>query len=181
MRIQRNALRERISELQRIDEVLGELLDHRRAGGRWDWELVTRVSAAVQQGLVQKGDKQMQEYDSPEEMQREFAELGKQVPPEEIADIERGWTTLLRDVHANLELDPASREARALAERWDVLQQATMAGFRGNEKLAATVAEGYRRGRYAAIEGTPRPEDFAFIKTVHEARNDEGEGRTRIE
>src|SRR3712207_453340 len=57
IRIQRGALRDRISELERIQAALDELLERRLATGRWAWELVVKVSAAVQDGLAQKGEK----------------------------------------------------------------------------------------------------------------------------
>ena len=47
----------------------------------------------------------------------------------------------------------------------------TMRGFRQDEKLVNTIAEGYRQARYAHIDCAPRPEDFAFIERVAKARD----------
>lgn len=170
IRIQRGALRDRISELEQIEAALGELLERRLASGRWDWEMLTRASQTVQKELEQKGDKQMQEYYSPEEMKRQFDQLGKQIPPEQVRDVERRWSALLAEVRANRHLDPASPKAQELAERWDALLQETVQGW--DQKLITSVAEGYRQGQYADIEDAPRPEDFTFIRRVHEARSD---------
>src|SRR5918992_700675 len=42
MRIQSGALRDRISELERIEAALGELVDRRLATGHWAWDLVAK-------------------------------------------------------------------------------------------------------------------------------------------
>ena len=57
-----------------------------------------------------------------------------------------------------------------MADRWAALTERTMRGFQGDPKIGATIAENYRQNRYAHIEGAPTPEDFAFIRRVHEAR-----------
>lgn len=176
LRIQRMALRDRISELERIDSTLGELLDRRLETGQWVWDLVAKASAAVQKSLEQKGEKQMQEYYSPDEMRQRFDEIGERVSPEEIRDIEQRWTALLREVRSSLHLDPASPEARDLADRWNALQQDTFRHYPDDDKLMASIGDGYRQGRYTDIEGAPRPEDFAFIARVNEVRGGEPSG-----
>lgn len=169
MRIQRGALRDRISELERIEAALEELLRRRVETGRWAWDLVARTSATVQHSLNQTGDK-MNEYYSPEEMKKRFEEIGKTIPPETIQDVERRWTALLREIRASRNLDPASEQARALADRWNALLEETVGPYRDDGKLMGSIAEGYREGRYAHIEGAPTAEDFAFIARVNEAR-----------
>lgn len=164
MRIQRRALRDRIRELERIERSLEDLVDEKLSRGQWDWQLVIDASISVQEGL--KGEN-MNEYYTPEEMRREFEQLSQEMGPGEVRAIERQWAELLAEVQANRHLDPASAEARALADRWQALVTAT---FQGREKLAASVAQGYRQGRYDEVEGAPRPEDFAFIAAVEEAR-----------
>src|ERR671932_453186 len=79
---QRLALRERISTLERIVEALGELVDRRLASGDWDWERLAQASAAVQEGLEQKGAPDVQNYITPE-LQKQFEKLGRQVPAAE--------------------------------------------------------------------------------------------------
>jgi DNA-binding transcriptional MerR regulator len=170
LRIQRRALRDRIAELERIDAAIAELVERRQATDRWAWDLVARASAAVQGGLAEKGEK-MQSYYTPEQM-RQFEELRQQVPAEEIRAVEEGWTALLADVHAHRDLDPASPEAQALADRWDQLLEATTRGFRGNQELLGAIAENYRAGRFEGFEGAPQQADFDFIARVKAARGD---------
>jgi DNA-binding transcriptional MerR regulator len=169
LRIQRGALRDRIAELERIAAALDELVERRLATGRWTWELVVKASTAIHDGLAEKGEK-MKEYYTPGQLQQ-FAELANLVPPGERAGIERQWSTLITEVRSSRHLDPASAEAQVLADRWDALVQAT---FRGNQELMAAVGENYRRGRFADVEGTPSPEDFAFIARVNELRKGKG-------
>lgn len=168
MRIQRAALGDRISELDRIRTALGELIDRRLATGHWAWELVVQASATVQDGLAQKGDK-MESYYTPEQL-KQFEELREQVPAAERQAIEQGWAALLAEVRANHQLDPTDPKAQELADRWQALTEATLAGFRGKPELLGAIEENYRQDRFAEVDGTPRSEDFAFIERVKEAR-----------
>lgn len=164
LRIQRAALQARAAELQRIDAAVGELLDRRGATGRWAWDLVASASAAVQDGLTQRGS-------AMDKTQKLIEELGKEVTPEEIAAVERGWTELLTEIRANRDLDPASPRAQALAERWNALMQQTFPPtFAGRQELMEGIAANYRAGKHASVEGAPTPEDFAFIAKVNAAR-----------
>jgi MerR family transcriptional regulator, thiopeptide resistance regulator len=167
LRIQRSVLRDRISELERIDAALAEMIDQRVETGQWDWDLVAQASAAVQ-GSLQRGVT-MDSYYTPEQM-RQFEELRQQVPAEEIRAVEEGWTALIKDVRASYDLDPASPEAQRLAERWDELTQAVVSGFRGNQELLGAVRENYQRDAFRNVEGAPRAEDFAFIGRIKAAR-----------
>ena len=117
----------------------------------------------------------MQEYYTPEQI-KQFEELGKQVPTEEREAIEQGWTTLLAEVRANRDLDPASPAAQALAERWEQLTEATARGFASKPELWNAIGENYRQGRFASDERAPQAEDFAFIAKVNEARRANGTG-----
>ncbi len=169
IRIQGQVIHERISSFQRVGQALSELLDHHRATGAWDWELVTKASSAARDGLAQKEDR-VSEYYSPEELPRRMQEVGKDIPAEEIQAVEQAWPPLLAEVRASRDLDPASEQARALADRWAALTERTMRGFQGDPKIGATIADNYRHNRYAHIEGAPTPEDSAFIQRVNEAR-----------
>ena len=75
-------------------------------------------------------------------------------------------------MRANRHLDPADPAAQALAERWSALVQATLRGW--PQELKDAVGENYRQGRFADMEGTPQPEDFAFIERVNAARGGAG-------
>ncbi|MDQ2744819.1 MAG: MerR family transcriptional regulator [Chloroflexota bacterium] len=179
LRIQRGALRDRISELERIDVSLGTLLDHRLASGRWNWRLLTDASTAVQAGLEQKGAT-MNDYYTPEEIRRQFTELAREAPPEELqADArqwreelqaaEQQWRGLLADVHANLDLPPASPKAQELAARWDQVHESARPFFQGREKLWQSLGRAHLDGRYDHLEGAGHAEDYAFIQRVKEA------------
>jgi hypothetical protein len=111
----------------------------------------------------------MQERYTPEQLS-EFEQLAREVPPEERQAVEQGWTALLAELRANRDLDPASPQARKLAERWDQLTEATRRGFRDNQALWDTVGENYRQGRFEGFEGAPQAEDFAFIERVKRTR-----------
>jgi len=167
LRVQRSALRDRIAELQQIDTALGALVDRRLESGAWDWDLVAAASAAVQ-GSLQRGEL-MDSYYTPEQLAR-FEQLRQQVPAEEIHAVEEGWTALLRDVRANPDLDPASPEAQALADRWDQLTQAVVQSFRGDQQLLGAIAEKYQQDAFRDIEGAPHAEDFAYIQRIKAAR-----------
>ncbi len=169
LRIQRRALHDRITELERIEAVLGTLLDRHMTTGEWSWELVTQATATFQAELTER-EKQMSEYYTAEEMKQRFAELGKATPLAEIERTEREWTALVREVQANRGLDPTSPEARALADRWNALYQAMSQQLFGDQKFANTVRHNYEEGAYASIPDAPTMEDFAFIKRVNDAR-----------
>ena len=168
LRIQRRALRDRISELERVETALGELLERRLATGSWAWELVARASAAVGEGLARQGEK-MEAHYTPEQM-KQFEELREQVPDEERRAVEEGWTALLAEVRANRDLDPASAKAQELADRWDRLTEAVVAGFQSKPELLAAIGENYRQGRFEGDERAPQAADFAFIERVKQAR-----------
>jgi DNA-binding transcriptional MerR regulator len=171
LRVQRTALRDRISELERIDAALGALLEQRRISGRWDWDLVVSASAAVQDGLSDGGEamERTRSYYTPEQL-KQFEEVGAKVGAEEIREIEQLWTALLAEVRANRDLDPTSEAARALADRWAALTERTMRGYQDHPELMQAIGENYRQGRFDDVPQAPHAEDFAFIARVNEAR-----------
>ena len=92
----------------------------------------------------------MEKYYTPERM-AQFEELRAETPPEEIEAVE-----------------PASAEAKALAARWDALQERTMAHFARKPGLMEAIGRNYAAGSFESIDGAPQAEDFAFIKRVRE-------------
>ena len=172
MRIQRHVLRGRISELERIEAALGELIERRLATGDWAWDLVAQASAAVQGSLEGEADK-MKDLYTPEQM-KQFEELRQDVAPADIQAVEQGWTALLAEVRANRHLDPASPEAQALADRWNALTQETARHFQSKPGLWEAIGENYRQGRFEGHERAPQAEDFAFIQRVNQAREGTG-------
>lgn len=172
LHVQRTALRDRISELERIDVALGALLTEQRASGRWAWDLVVSAAAAAQDGLSDEGEamERMRSYYTPEQM-RQFEEVGAKVGAEEIREIEQLWTALLAEVRANHDLDPASEAARALADRWAALTERTMRGYQDHPELVQALRENYQQGRFEDVPQAVHAEDFAFIARVNEARS----------
>jgi len=169
LHIQRRALRDRITELERIEAVLGELLARCVATGEWSWELVTRATGAFEAALEER-EKRMSEYYTPEELQQRLAELGKTVTPNEIQRAEQEWVALVREVRANRGLDVASPQAQALADRWNALVQEMDQQFHGDQRLANSIRRNYEQGNYMSIPDAPTMEDFAFIARVNAAR-----------
>jgi len=167
--IQRRVLRDRISELERIDTALGELLQRRQATGSWEWALVAQTSATVQAELEQRGTQMSEQY-TPDEMKARMAELGQQTPPEVIQRTEEDWTELLAEVRASRNLDPSDPHAVALADRWNALVKEMARTFQSDPKLINTMRHNYQTGAYASIPQAPTMEDFAFIERVNQAR-----------
>jgi DNA-binding transcriptional MerR regulator len=106
---------------------------------------------------------------TPDQM-KQFEEVGKQVGPEEIRAVEEGWTALLAEVRANRDLDPASPQAQALAQRWDELTERTMRGYQARPELKQAIADNYKQGRFEGFQGAPQSADMAFIERVKAAR-----------
>src|SRR5215211_2655772 len=144
LRVQRQVLHDRIAELERISAAIGELVDRRLATGEWSWPLVIEASRAVGAGLT-RGEEMMDAYYTPEQM-KEFEEARRVTAQEVIEAIEEGWTALLAEVRAAraADLDPASAEARALADRWIELNRRTMGHF--PDDLRDAIKANYERG-----------------------------------
>ena len=169
LRVQRKVLHERIEELERIAATIGDLIERRQATGDWSWELVIEASGAVGAGLTRR-EETMDAHYTPEQM-AQFAELKKITPPEEIEAIQHGWIELMAEVRANPDLDPASAEAQALADRWEALTERTMRGYAQYPELAAAIRANYERGAFEGNTLAPRAADFAFIERVKTARS----------
>lgn len=110
----------------------------------------------------------MEQRYTPEQM-AQFAELHAETQPEEIEAVEREWTELLAEVRASRGLDPACPEARALVERWDALQERTMAHFASKPELVEAIGRNYASGAFEGMDRAPQAEDFAFIQRAREA------------
>jgi len=173
LRVQRQALHDRIAELERISAAIGELVDQRLATGEWTWQLVIEASQAAGAGLT-RGEEMMEAYYTPEQMRR-FEEARQATPPEAIEAIERGWTELLAEVRAAraADLEPASAEAAALANRWAELSRRTIQHF--PDDLQDAIKGNYERGAFERDERAPQAADFAFIERVEAARDKTGE------
>ncbi|HYT89568.1 MAG TPA: MerR family transcriptional regulator [Gemmataceae bacterium] len=116
----------------------------------------------------------VEKYYTPEQMQQ-FQEAGKLVGPEEIQAVQDAWAALLPEIQANRDLDPASPQAQALAQRWDELTERTMRGYQAFPELKQAIADNYKQGRFEGFSGAPQVADFAFIERVKAARQISGE------
>ena len=114
----------------------------------------------------------MESLYAPEQM-KQFEELRQATPQEEMTAIQDGWTALLAEVRANRDLDPASPQARELADRWDELTERTMRGYQAYPELAEAIRANYERGAFEGVERAPQAADFAFIERVKQARGNE--------
>jgi DNA-binding transcriptional MerR regulator len=172
LRVQQQALHDRIVELERISIAISDLVDQRLATGEWSWQLVIEASQAVGAGLT-RGEETMDAYYTPEQMTR-FDEARRATPQEEIEAIEEGWTALLAEVRAAraADLDPATAEAGALAERWVELSRRTIQYF--PDDLREAIKANYERGAFEGHDRAPQAEDFAFIARVEVARGSAG-------
>jgi DNA-binding transcriptional MerR regulator len=172
LRVQRQVLRDRIAELERISATIGDLVEQRLATGEWSWQLVIEASQAVAAGLT-RGKEEMDAYYTPEQMTR-FEEARRATPEEEIAAVEQDWTALLAEIrvaHA-ADLDPASAEAGALADRWVELSRRTMRHF--PDDLRDAIKTNYERGAFEGHDRAPQAADFAFIACIEAARGSAG-------
>ncbi len=115
----------------------------------------------------------MEKLYTPEQI-KEFAEVGKQVGPEEIRAVEEAWTALLAEVRANRDLDPASPQAQALARRWEELTERTMRGYQAFPEVKQAIEENYKQGRFEGHGLAPQAADFAFIEQAKAARPSAG-------
>jgi DNA-binding transcriptional MerR regulator len=105
---------------------------------------------------------------------KQYEEVAKRVGPEEIRAVEEAWTALLAEVRANRDLDPASPQAQALAQRWEELTERTMRSYQEFPELKQAIADNYQQGRFEGFDRAPQAADFAFIERVKAARQASG-------
>jgi DNA-binding transcriptional MerR regulator len=160
-------LREHIAVQRRLSERLEVLAAHLHAAE----SLSADEFLQVIEGIIQ-----MEKLYTPEQI-KQFQEVGKQVGPEEIRDIEEAWTALLAEVRAYRDLDPASPQARALAQRWDELSERTRRGYQAFPELKQAIADNYRQGKFEGHERAPQAADFAFIERMKAAQRGVEGGR----
>lgn len=168
LRIQQRVLRDRIAELERVEGVLGEVIEQRQAGGRWPWDVLVRAANTVQNSLNERREKMSGQF-TPEQM-RQFEDLGREIGTAERERIEGDWTALIADVRDNQQLDPASPEARALADRWNALMAELQGFYAKNPGLWEAIGENYRNGNFEGHDQAPQAADFEFINRINAAR-----------
>lgn len=106
---------------------------------------------------------------TPDQM-KQFQEIAQKVGPEEINAIQDGWTALFAELRANPNLDPASAEARSIADRWDALLERTKRGYEGYPQVWNAIGDNYKAGKFEGFAGAPQSAEFAFIEKVKAAR-----------
>jgi DNA-binding transcriptional MerR regulator len=153
-------LRERI-ELQRtLAQRLEAIAARLRAAGEVSAEEFLRTIEVMTM---------LEKLYTPEQM-KQFEEAGKQVPPDEIRAVEEAWTVLLAEVRQNRDLDAASPQAQALAQRWDELRERTTRCYEAFPELKQAIADNYKQGRFEGHDRAPQAADMAFIEAVKAAR-----------
>lgn len=111
----------------------------------------------------------MERHYTPEQMEQ-FREAASQVGPEEMQAVQEGWTTLLEEVRAARDLDPASDRAQDIGRRWEALTERTMRGYAAFPDLKAAIGRNYEQGAFEGVPGAPQVADFEFIERVKRAR-----------
>jgi DNA-binding transcriptional MerR regulator len=111
----------------------------------------------------------MENHYTPDQM-KQFAEVAKQVGPDAIDAIQNGWTALFAELRANPNLDPASTEARSIADRWDALLERTKACYASQPGLWDAIGDNYQAGKFEGFAAAPQSTEFAFIEKVKAAR-----------
>jgi DNA-binding transcriptional MerR regulator len=168
LRVQQQALRERIAELERISAAVGDLVDRRVATGEWSWELVIGASEAVGAGLTRREETMDAMYTA--EQMKQFEAVGEAVGPEEIAAIQQEWTELLTEIRASYDLHPASAQAQALGARADALKERTLRGYQPYPELMEAIRANYQRGAFEGEASALHAADQAFLDRVKAAR-----------
>jgi DNA-binding transcriptional MerR regulator len=167
LRVQQQALQERIAELERISTAVGELVARRLETGEWSWEHVIHASQAVGAGLTQR-EKDMEAHYTPEQM-KQFAAVGEAVGAEEIEAVQEAWTALLAEIRANYDLDPASPEAQALGARADALKARTLRGYESFPELKEAIRANYEKGVFEGDQHALQKADSDFLERVKTA------------
>ena len=168
MRLQRFAIKEQIQRLEVIEKAIDEVLEARSGQGKWRWDLVQAASKAVQQDTESK-ENQMATNFTPEQMEK-AKKLRELLPDGYIGDVQNRWKTLIEEISANLEADPASEVAQSLARRWKELLAETQKAWEQETGLWEAIGDGYRSGAFADNPHAPTPEVMEFVQRAQAAR-----------
>jgi len=153
-------LRKQIERQRRLCARIEAIADHLRPAGEVSADDFLRTIEEMT--MIEK-------LYTPEQMQQ-FEEVGKQVGPDEIREIETAWTALMAEVRANRDLDRASPQAQLLAQRWDALTERTMRGYQAFPELKQAITENYKKGNFEGHDRAPQAADLAFIESARAAR-----------
>src|SRR6266540_3219671 len=73
-----------------------------------------------------------------------------------LEEVKDAWAALLPEIQANRDLDPASPQAQALAQRWDELTERTMRGYQAFPELKQAIGDNYKQGKFEGHAHAPQ-------------------------
>jgi DNA-binding transcriptional MerR regulator len=164
---QKQALTDRIAELERARDAVTELLDDRMATGRWSAKLVAMASLVIRQNVKDRGNT-LEKYYTKEQM-AQFDELGGKIGEKKRKEVEAKWAELIAEVKEALGSDPASPRAQALARRWGELSAEMQALYAEYPDLWKAIGDNYRAGNFDNQPGVPGRDVGAFIEKARKA------------
>lgn len=164
---QKKTLDDRIKELEQARDAVADLLDDRKATGKWSVHLAATAALAIQQNLKERGET-LEKYYTEEQM-GQFEQLGNEVPSTKQKEIESNWAKLTAEVEANLSSDPASEEAQSLLARWDELTAEMQSLYAKYPDLWKAIGENYKAGNFDSQPGAPGTDVWAFIEKARKA------------
>jgi DNA-binding transcriptional MerR regulator len=132
LHLQRRVIEEKRRRLDQAIEAIEKAERAFSSTGRADWKSFRKIIEVIN---MENNMEWMNKYYD-EEARRKIAD--RDWTPKLQAQTERDWATLIKDVEASLDLDPASDRAQELAERWTKLIEGFSQGDAG-------IAQGLRQ------------------------------------
>jgi MerR family transcriptional regulator, thiopeptide resistance regulator len=127
LRLQREIIAERRRRMDLAVKAIEEAERVMASNGEPDWEVFTKIIEVIN---MQKDWEWVKNYYSEEQLEK----LSKGWSPQLQEKAERDWATLIKDVEAAVDEDPASDRAQSLAQRWSELIEAFTGGDPGIEQ-----------------------------------------------
>jgi DNA-binding transcriptional MerR regulator len=170
-RAQAEIISEEVRRLERASRIILQVNKALAKGKTLDWQ---KIIAIIKEMQMDEDTKKgwAEKFFTPVEME-EFREIGRKYTPAEMAAYEKRWTTLIEEVKANLEAEPASDLAQDLARRWQTLLDE---GYGAHPDLKKRIGEAYKGGAVPAEYRTFGPEVWNFIARAMNARKDRKKG-----
>lgn len=166
---QKQALTDRIAELERARDAVTELLNDRMATGRWSAKLVAMASLVIRQNVKDRGNT-LEKYYTKEQM-AQFEELGEKIGENKRKEIEGKWAELMAEVREAMarDADPASPEVQPLVRRWDELRAEMTELYSGYPDLWKAIGNNFRAGNFDNQPGMPGRDVAVFIENARKA------------
>lgn len=164
LRVQAEAVKDEIARLREASRAIEQVLARLEKDGRIHREKLIKIMEVIQMGEdVKKG---WHEKFFSEEDLKQFAEIGKNYPPEAMTAYQNRWTALIEEVKRAIGLDPASEKAQDLGRRWSALLNEA---YGGHPQLKAKISQAFNAGAVPKEYDMIAPEVWDFIKKVHAA------------